>query len=482
MFKYRLSALARLLVYHALAMVFLQGLLSAQVTLPPIIGDTLWTHVHADCCEVSPEGSGWGPWHAVAEDAGLLFRVTNYNILVHSIKNGLVVDRLGRWGEPRRIYSDRKGRKLVLQYLNRTAKNRDSLVTALMLYPEIKATKFFTFVGDIEWTYSYHASISPDGRWVVAPYQPSAGNTYMLYDTERDTSFVLKFGGTSRWSFDSASRQLAYANAVIDLSSLEPVVRFFPKASMFNNPKFSADGRYIIASTTQRKGLNQYPRISILDVATGEITWELHGSWDWTGGNGNMRDDLVSYAISGNGSLVYAYRNDTISGKAINEGFFYRLPDTIPIARSKPGTTGGFDPSVNTAGHVGYTYFSPDLTRCYVAASYPRATIYQCDLVAMRFDELVTSIPQGDATNPEQAALYPNPTTGVVTVRWEWPDETVHWQVVSATGQLVDYGSAMREGNAVRIVLANDLASGNYTLLVRDVLAEHVQQFTLVKN
>jgi hypothetical protein len=40
----------------------------------------------------------------------------------------------------------------------------------------------------------------------------------------------------------------------------------------------------------------------------------------------------------------------------------------------------------------------------------------------------------------------------------------------------------MREGNAVRIVLANDLAAGNYTLLVRDVLAEHVQQFTLVKN
>jgi hypothetical protein len=40
----------------------------------------------------------------------------------------------------------------------------------------------------------------------------------------------------------------------------------------------------------------------------------------------------------------------------------------------------------------------------------------------------------------------------------------------------------MREGNAVRIVLAGDLASGNYSLLLRDVLAEHVQQFTLVKN
>jgi hypothetical protein len=100
----------------------------------------------------------------------------------------------------------------------------------------------------------------------------------------------------------------------------------------------------------------------------------------------------------------------------------------------------------------------------------------------MRFDELVTGIPQGGATNTQQTALYPNPTTGVVTVRWEWPDETVHWQVVSATGQLVDYGSAMREGNAVRIVLAGDLASGNYSLLLRDVLAEHVRQFNMVKN
>ena len=100
----------------------------------------------------------------------------------------------------------------------------------------------------------------------------------------------------------------------------------------------------------------------------------------------------------------------------------------------------------------------------------------------MRFDGLVTGIPQGGATNTQQTALYPNPTTGVVTVRWEWPDEAVHWQVISPTGQLVDYGSATREENDVRIVLAGDLAVGNYTLLVRDVLAEHVQHFSMVKN
>jgi hypothetical protein len=40
----------------------------------------------------------------------------------------------------------------------------------------------------------------------------------------------------------------------------------------------------------------------------------------------------------------------------------------------------------------------------------------------------------------------------------------------------------MREGSDVRIVLAGDLASGNYSLLLRDVLAEHVRQFNMVKN
>jgi hypothetical protein len=100
----------------------------------------------------------------------------------------------------------------------------------------------------------------------------------------------------------------------------------------------------------------------------------------------------------------------------------------------------------------------------------------------MRFDELVTGIPEGGPTNPEQPALYPNPTTGAVTVRWDWPDEKVHWQVISPTGQLVDFGSTAAVGNAVRIVLASDLAAGHYALLVRNAQAEHVQHLTLVNN
>ncbi|MFN5875708.1 MAG: T9SS type A sorting domain-containing protein, partial [Ignavibacteria bacterium] len=171
-------------------------------------------------------------------------------------------------------------------------------------------------------------------------------------------------------------------------------------------------------------------------------------------------------------------------GRVIDEGFFYRLPDTIPIARSKPRTTGGFAPGyiALTSGHAGYMQFSRDLTRCFVAAKSRSILAYPKRFLAMRFDELVTGIPEGGPTNPEQPALYPNPTTGSVTIRWDWPDEKVHWQVVSPTGQLVDFGSTAATENAMRIVLASDLAAGRYMLLVRNAQADHVQHFTLVKN
>jgi hypothetical protein len=97
----------------------------------------------------------------------------------------------------------------------------------------------------------------------------------------------------------------------------------------------------------------------------------------------------------------------------------------------------------------------------------------------VEFSNTGTTVPYSGLTGSD--TIYPNPTNGSVTVRWEWPDEAVHWQAISPTGQLVDYGSAAQDGNAVHIILANDLATGQYTLLVRDALARHVQRFTVVK-
>ena len=357
----------------------LQGIASAQTELPPIIGDTLWTYDASpkNYQDYSPSGSGWGPWHALAEDAGVLFRMTVTDILVMDANSGALKDRLGLRtlvsndrAEPYSIQTDRRGRRLVIKYLT-----RDSLVSVLLSYPERRVLKSARYLGWVEYFYDYHNALSPDGRWMAAPYDPINGKSYLLYDSERDTTHIVNLGGTSLWSFDSSSTQAAFSNVVIDLQSGTPKVRSFPAAKGLSRPMFSADGRYIIGSTTTRAGLSHYPRVSVLDLTTGEITWQLHGSWEWTGGNGNMRDDLLSYAISGDGRLVYAYRNDTINGRVIDEGFFYRLPDTIPIARSKPKTTGGFAPGFIALDsyHAGYTLFSRDFTRCYVAASYKDA-------------------------------------------------------------------------------------------------------------
>jgi hypothetical protein len=466
----------------------LQGIASAQTELPPIIGDTLWTYETdpKNSRDVSPSGSGWGPWHALAEDAGVLFRVTTDDILIIDAHSGALKDRLGlrtlvsdTRAQPYSVHTDRIGESLVIRYVT-----RDSLISVLISYPERRICKSIRYLGWVEYFYDYHSAISPDGKWMAAPYDPINGKSYLLYDSERDTTHIVNLGGTSLWSFDSSSTQAAFSNVIIDLQSGTPKVRSFPAAKGLSRPMFSADGRYIIGCTTARAGLSHYPRVSVLDLTTGEITWQLHGSWEWTGGNGNMRDDLLSYAISGDGRLVYAYRNDTINGRVIDEGFFYRLPDTIPIARSKPRTTGGFAPGyiALTSGHAGYMQFSRDLTRCFVAAKSRSILAYPKRFLAMRFDELVTGIPEGGPTNPEQPALYPNPTTGSVTIRWDWPDEKVHWQVVSPTGQLVDFGSTAATENAMRIVLASDLAAGRYMLLVRNAQADHVQHFTLVKN
>jgi hypothetical protein len=471
-----------------------QGIASAQTELPPIIGDTLWTYEPQIPADYNPDDGARGPWHSLAEDAGLLFRVTSTrDILVLDARSGLLKDRLefrtllsDDRAIPYSVQSDRSGKRLVIRYrtTTRTFGVGDSLVTVLVSYPERRVLKRVRYLGWVEYFYDYHSALSPDGRWMAAPYDPINGKSYLLYDSERDTTHIVNLGGTSLWSFDSSSTQAAFSNVIIDLQSGTPKVRSFPAVKGLSRPMFSADGRYIIGTTTTRAGLSQYPRVSVLDLTTGEITWQLHGSLQWTGGNGRMRDDLVSYAISGDGRLVYAYRNDTINGRGIDEGFFYRLPDTIPIVRSKPRTTGGFVPGyiALSSDHAGCTVFTSDLTRCFVAAKFETALAYPKVLVAMRFDELVTGIPEGGPTNPEQPALYPNPTTGAVTVRWDWPDEKVHWQVISPTGQLVDFGSTAAVGNAVRIVLASDLAAGHYALLVRNAQAEHVQHLTLVNN
>lgn len=469
----------------------LQGIASAQTELPPIIGDSLWTYTGTGGYN-SPNDGPWGPWHALAEDSNLIFRVHWSDIGVHDATSGRFKEEIGvadvfnnAKARPRRVYANRWGNRLLIQYLIYASRGGDSLITALVSYPERKVLKQFQLTGGEDYFRESVAGISPDGRWVIAP-RFGGGMEYELYDSQRDTSFALQFGGESAWSFDSASHQLAYGNSIIDLTTSSPTVRPMqneqgPYVRPFNS-QLSADGRFLIAYTNKVSGIWELPQVSVFECSTGKILWQLNGGIDRHGTGGNFRDDLISYALSSNGKIAYTYRNDTVNGKVIDQGFFYRLPDTIPIARSKPSTLWGFTPSAVTSAHQGYTAFSRDLTRFYVAAEYINTLTYRCWLLGMRFDELLaySSAPESEGTS--NSALYPNPTTGSVTLPWQWPDDLVHWQLLTTSGQMVTFGSSHVTLGNVSIDLSQELASGRYALLVRDASASHVVHQTVIKN
>jgi hypothetical protein len=507
MFKYRLSALARLLVYHALAMVFLQGLLSAQVTLPPIIGDSMWTKpfgAYADKCP-DPGGSpGFGPMSALAEDAGLLFRATTTGLMVLKADNGEIIERIDlnalvkNYRSTLRVYCDRGATKVLVWY-----GGTDSLRNVLFSYPSKQILKVFTYEDPVDSWYYNHCAVSPDGRWIIVPKGWNKGQRYILYDAIRDTLlFPEQFKqllSWSSWSFDGKAQQLAYGQfnydttstlTIFDLTSPDLRTRIYPNTANFIDPKFSADGRYVIATSTKWSGgqLASLPQLSVLESTTGKIIWQISGRSEWWGGNQDKtRHDLVNYAISGDGRYVYAYRNDTIdrAGNVIDDGFFYRLPDVIPIARAVPRTTAGRAPDYTHAvsWRSGYTSFNADLSRAYVEPNHRDFMPYpSCDIVAMQFDDLITGIFGNASATDSSHIIYPNPTTGSLTLNWTNSHETVYWQLLDTSGSILFYASSPVMNGKVQIEIPQSLAIGRYSLLVRDATARTVEHHVVIKN
>jgi hypothetical protein len=499
MFKYRLSALARLLVYHALAMVFLQGLLSAQVTLPPIIGDSMWTKSWASE-DRSPDASEFGAnaSNALAEGVGRVFRATRAGFMVLDASNGSIIENVPMSTivknhlQSRRIYCDYSGSKLLIFY-----RGTDSLRMLLISYPDKKILKQFTFDNYDEFSWNvYHGAVSPDGRWIVVPHRWYQDVPYLLYDTQRDTTLSLLLWGSSSWSFTKDSKTLAYAQytgdengklTLVDLSGPGITLRHFPNTSLFRDPKISADGQYVIAISTKWSSSEYFswPQLSVIECATGKVVWQISGSMEyWTARSKDIRFDLNNYAISRDGRYVYAYRKDTIDrlGTVIDEGFFYRIPDPVPIARTIPGTVASNAPDrIHYNVPCGFTSFSSDLRRAFVEAN-QLIKAYKTHMVAMQFDDLITGIFGNASATGSSHIIYPNPTTGSLTLNWTNSHETVYWQLLDTSGSILFYASSPVMNGKVQIEIPQSLAIGRYSLLVRDATARTVEHHVVIKN
>jgi hypothetical protein len=502
MFKYRLSALARLLVYHALAMVFLQGLLSAQVTLPPIIGDSLWTHTWRVASDMVPDyGSGGAACNALAEGARLLFRASRAGFMVLRTDDGTIVDRISMadidsdYVQTQRIYCDRMGSNLLVFYVAYNRQGVPSFHMAIISYPDKKLLKEFLFQPvDLSTWDQFHGVVSPNGRWVILPYRYLEGKPYILYDLQRDTAKVLHVWGGSSWSFTADSKVVAYAQfnysdtgklTLIDLSDTEPAIRSYTNTARYRDPKISADGNYVVAKTSAYyKSIATYPQLTVIDCNTAKEVWKVSGGRElWS--VCKPRYDLINYAISAEGRYVYAYHNDTLSsGFVINEGLFYRMPDSIPIARAVHGTIAGNGPEYE---HVdlgcGFTSFSSDLRRAYAEANNDNGIEkYKCDIVAMQFDDLITGMFGNESATGSSHIIYPNPTTGSLTLNWTNSHETVYWQLLDTSGSILFYASSPVMNGKVQLEIPQSLAIGRYSLLVRDATARTVEHHVVIKN
>ncbi len=279
----------------------------------------------------------------------------------------------------------------------------------------------------------------------------------------------------SRISFDTAETVAAY-NTVstyggisytqfVALQYLDDTTRAPIQTNLWGTPTLSADGTKLMTAGAAWAVNSKLPGLRakavVMNIADSRILWQIYGDDD-----SPDQIDFERFAWNSNGTLFYGRRHSA-SLPSDERNRLYRwdvgsnAPNAIVDDRLVCGY--GFQP-----------IFNDDMSEAYTCRGESKGPIY-----AVEFSNTGTTVPYSGLTGSD--TIYPNPTNGSVTVRWEWPDEAVHWQAISPTGQLVDYGSAAQDGNAVHIILANDLATGQYTLLVRDALARHVQRFTVVK-
>ncbi len=456
----------------------------AQESVPPIVSDTMWTFTRFNPNEGPALG---GPFLALAEKADILFYTpNNYFLIVFDATTGFRIDSIdlrpivGKPNlRPQRIYSSSDGSRLCVMWLS-----SGSLHISVISYPENKLIKELPFEIPNPWE-QYVCSISPNGRFVVAPRLIENSTRFALYDLERDTMFALPLVNTDSYSnsmydFDDASAQLVYTSSsvagsqltIMELTSGEYRRSYIP--GRFTSPTFSGDGKFIITSAdiTTNLGLSWYPRVHVYDVATGEKRWGLSGKLE-TGDE--RRYDMHSYALSTDGQTAFVFRNDTSMAEELRTGMFYRLTDTIPFARCETKTFTNHD------DFTGFSLFSSDLTRGYMSADILLSSTsrYKCDILAGRFNLALSSISDGQDVK-QFPLLYPNPASGTVNARWVGENAKVRWSIVSIGGQELAVGPAEAIEHLVTIELPTNLPRGSHLLRIASTVSAQSLSYTLV--
>ncbi|MBK6291351.1 MAG: hypothetical protein IPF59_06280 [Ignavibacteria bacterium] len=363
---------------------------------------------------------------------------------------------------------------------------RDTMHWGLFSYPEKQLLREFPFdIGSPLWR-DIHFAISPSGRYVVGPWERDPTRNYGLYDLERDTVYQLAADGyeivlNTTFDFDDDETALAYWEARIDRGGSRVGVLHLNDSSRtrtyfegtYSSPLLSGDGRRIAVSSTTGSSGSYVPGITVLDVATKEVVWTLRGSMK------SIQDeylDLNFCSLSYDGSKIFVNRHDTAMPTEFHTGLIYRIPDTIPFARTLPRTFGPY------ANKRGMTIISSDLAQGFVAPNYRVAQElpqFVKTMFAGRFDFSATEVASNVSLEQAQL-LYPNPSSGTVHVPWSEDTETVEWVLFEQSGKTLRDGQSTVVGGEILIAFEPVLQRGSYQLRLTSKGGRSSLLFTVV--
>lgn len=157
--------------------------------------------------------------------------------------------------------------------------------------------------------------------------------------------------------------------------------------------------------------------------------------------------------------------------------FIYRIPDPWPIARIVKPYLGvwlpyNYFPSCYGAPY-GYSEFASDLQSCFITTSVP-------GVLAIRILDLTFVDP--DYLSGLAPLVFPNPTSGTIYSTWDGHDTVVYWQLINARGDLLDFGDTQVWQHKFVLNITQELATGRYTLLIRNADASAVRYHTVIKD
>ena len=424
----------------------------AQETLPRI-GVLKWTITSQDMWNTGSV--------AYARNANLLFVGTSYGyVLVVDTKQGRITDTINVRDYPS-VWDKIKG--LSQQRVVNIGTTYDgSLVafrigdianvgTVMIEYPSKR------LLDSAERGLGFYDHYPPQGLVLSSKGRFLAMDYGVVIDRQTGKTWKTTKRAQFGWMcFDEAETMLAYrTDSIINGVTFDGFVVIQPLADtgiapvntgLYGFPAFSDDGSKLM--TSGGTGSVSEPRVSleskavVMDLASREILWELRS---------NGEPDFGLFAWSPDVKTYYGYR--TSSWLPENERYrLYRWN----VGDEKPNAI--FDMAGASYTHL--QLFNNEMTEMFDASF---KEIFAVDLT-----QTPTSVASCSASSKPDL-IYPNPTSGSITVSCSSSSPAVAWSIYTNSGVMVAHGeldvNIDNENNTYNIQLPLGLAPSVYILI-----------------